>query len=91
MAMPVTQAAIGLAQTQGDFFAQQGLQFEVGVTRQAIDLETEQFADCFAAGETFDHQGGFGQGGFDPDQARLLGDVRGEKLPQRGHGNTPNE
>ena len=61
MAVPVTEAAVCLRESQGDFLAQQRIELKVGVIRQAVYLEAEQLVDRFAAGKAFDHQGNIGR------------------------------
>ena len=77
-AMPGPRRAIGLQQAQGHFFADEGLQCQMGGGGQAIDVEVKQCRHRFAAVQAFDYQRGRGQGRFNGEQAGVLTEKAGE-------------
>lgn len=54
------------------FLADQGIEVEMGIGGDAVDLETESLRDRLPSRKAFDDQGGIGQGGLQFEQPGVL-------------------
>jgi hypothetical protein len=75
--MPGAPAAVGQLQAQGELLAHQGLEREVGVGAQRVDVGAQGFVGVhgFVQREALDHQGAGGQCGVQLDEAGGLAHV----------------